>query len=150
MTENATCPGCGVPFPKAGDAASHAYQKGDSQHPWDSYEEALEAVDSEEENHQKAPGSDDDDPDDPPGVAPGGDDLEGEPDNPLLEHPSYNSGGSKSCPSCGGEMTRPGKGMVFTGTMEGNRVSGRTDESDHYCETCDIVQDGLGRVVVCE
>jgi len=69
-------------------------------------------------------------------------------DNPLLHHesPAERSGGSETCPECGGGMVaQPGLGV--SGSIDGQPVSAVLDSDDMVCPSCEVVVTSDGWVI---
>ena len=122
------CPGCGVPYDRPSSTASHAYQIGDSQHPWESYEEALRAVNShQKEQHNEDVGGD------PPTPTPTGS------GDPSMAAPPRRGEPEHVCPECGETTDRMSGGRVLTVQTPDGQRHGTTDEGDRLCRECSTV-----------
>lgn len=155
-----TCPaeGCEKHCANKDGTASHMAQTGDSQHPWNSYDEAAETLESGGENPETASGSESNDSLNPPGDGdePGGsrddadhveqDDGDADRENPILRGPSRR-GTVETCPDCGDALDRLGSGMSFIGDVEGNEMKVTTDDGDLGCESCELIKSESGTVI---
>jgi hypothetical protein len=111
------CPHCGDVFDARRDTASHMTHKADSDHPEESYAEALSALNKRLSAGQEGP------------------------DNPLLRVPDSSPRSVPRCPECGGMTERVGSGLMFKGVKEGEKVTGTTDDGTRVCHECDILVD---------
>lgn len=139
-----TCPACGIPFAETFDLASHMAQKRDSEHPWKTYDSALEVAESEGETDTET-----DEPEPDQGGTPpeGGGGSRDRPENPLLESPPEKENPDNPCPSCGGPTTLLGEGRYFEGEVNGDPVAGATTEGDRGCGQCDVIKSENGTIV---
>lgn len=126
-----SCPGCNRVFDSERGRTSHASQTGDSQHPWDSYAEVRETVDSDGDNRKTAEGSDNE-----AGPKPGGSTTL---DDPSLAAPEWGRDRADLCEECGTRMSRLAEGQQITVEVEGETKTGESEKGDMKCEHCGIV-----------
>lgn len=133
------CPGCGETYPTERGRTSHAAQNDDSQHPWKTYAEVREAVESGDENRTTAAGSKSD----PPQNGGGSGGSRDEQIDPSLAAPEWGAERDDVCTSCGGRMDRLAENQQVTVERgDGVTVTGRADGSERLCRNCELVHDG--------
>jgi len=124
VTDHVTCPHCGDVFDARRDLAAHMAHSADSEHPEESYAQARTAMNKRISAGQEGP------------------------DNPLLHVPDSEPRQVPRCPDCGNMTERVGSGLRFSGTQNGDEVTGTTDETTRVCHECDVIVDGDDDMII--
>jgi len=124
MTDSTACPYCGDVHDSRRDTVAHMAQKGDSDHPDETYAQARTALNKRISAGQEGP------------------------DNPLLRVPDSEPRQVPRCPECEAMTQRVGKGLEFSGVQEGEKVTGTTDSGTRVCHECDIIVDETDDVII--
>lgn len=116
-------------------------QKGDSQHPWETHGEAMQALKSGVSDE-----TDESDPSPPSagGGTPGG---SSDSDNPLWTAPAWRDedtegSAANPCPHCRGDLTDIDSGQVFEAEYMGEPTKGMTRADTFRCSNCNVLTDG--------